>query len=135
MAPEEVTIDTVASKWLSASMIREEFDRAFNEVFEDLLIRRWRGPARVRNFGKAQVVEDDKAYRVKIVLPDADPRQLEVEVGAWRLAVRIPTAQGREENTFDFSHRVDMELVTARFEAGILEVLVPKARGGKIEVR
>jgi hypothetical protein len=65
---------SVASKWLTASMIAEEFDRAFNEVFEDLLIRRWQGPARVRKLGKAQVVEDKEPYRVKIVQPDVDPR-------------------------------------------------------------
>lgn len=135
MAPGKVTIGIVASKWLTASMIGEEFDRAFNEVFEDLLIRRWQGPARVRNLGKALVIEDEETYQVKIVLPDADPRQLEVEVGEWRLAVRVPTAQGREENILDFSHRVDIERVTARFEAGVLKVLVPKARGHKIEVR
>ena len=65
---------SVASKGLTASIIGEEFDRAFNEVFEDLLIRRWQGPARVRNLGKAQAVEDEETYRVKTVLPDVDPR-------------------------------------------------------------
>ncbi len=132
----EVTIVAVTSKWLSASQIGEEFDRAFNEVFEDLLITRWRAPRRVRNFGKALVVEDEEIYRVRIALPDADPRKLEVEVSEWRLAVRSPTAQGRAESTvLDFSHRVDTERVTARFEAGILEVRAPKARARKIDVR
>ena len=73
LTTEQQTL-SVASKWLTASMIGEEFDRAFNEVFEDLLIRRWQGPARVRNLGKAQAVEDEETYRVKIVLPDVDPR-------------------------------------------------------------
>lgn len=116
-------------------MIGEEFDRVFNEVFEDLLIRRWRRPGRVRDYGKALVVEDEENYRIKIALPDADPQKLEVEVSEWRLAVRTPTAQGQGENTLDFSHPLDTERVTARFEAGILEVLAPKARGRKIEVR
>ncbi len=74
-------------------------------------------------------------YRVKIALPEADPQKLEVEVSEWRLAVRTPTAQGREETILDFSHRIDTERATARFEAGILEVLLPKARRRKIEVR
>jgi HSP20 family molecular chaperone IbpA len=115
-------------------MIEQEFDRAFNEVFEDLLINRWRGPGHVRNFGKALVAEDEEKYRVTIALPDADPQTLEVEVSEWRLTVRTPAADGREENTLDFSHRIDTERVTARFEGGILEVMVPKARGRKIEV-
>jgi HSP20 family molecular chaperone IbpA len=116
-------------------MIGEEFDRAFNEVFEDLLIKRWRGPGRVRDLGKALIVEDEEYYRIKIALPDADPQKLEVEVSEWRLAVRTPTAQGRRENALDFSHRIDIERVTARFGAGVLEVIAPKARGRKIEVR
>ena len=115
-------------------MIEQEFDRAFNEVFEDLLIKRWRSPRSVRNFGKALVVEDEERYRVTIAVPDAAPEELVVEVSEWRLAVRTPTAQGWEESTVDFSHPIDTEQVTARFEAGILEVMVPKARGRKIEV-
>ncbi len=116
-------------------MIGDEFDRAFNELFEDLLIKRWRRPERVRNFGKALVVEDDENYRIKIAMPDIDPQQIEVEVGEWRLVVRTSLAQGQAENTLDFSHCIDPERVTARFGAGILEVLAPKARGRKIEVR
>jgi HSP20 family molecular chaperone IbpA len=116
-------------------MIGEEFERAFNEVFEDLLIKPWWPPGRVRNFGKALVVEDEETYRVKIVLPGADPETVEVEVGEWRLSVRTPGAQGREESCLDFSHRIDIERVTARFEASVLEVRVPKARGRKIEVQ
>jgi HSP20 family molecular chaperone IbpA len=116
-------------------MIEQEFDRAFNEMFEDLLINRWRMPGRVRTLGKALVFEDEESYRVKIRLPNADPQKLEVEVSEWRLAVQTPTVEGQEENILDFSHRIDTERVTARFEGGILEVMVPKARGRKIEVR
>jgi HSP20 family molecular chaperone IbpA len=115
-------------------MVGDEFDRAFNEVFEDLLIKRWRRPGHVRDYGKALIVEDDENYRIKIAMPNIDPRQIEVEAGAWRLVVRAPMAHGRGENTLDFSHRIDTERVTARFEADTLEVLAPKARGRKIEV-
>jgi len=125
----------VASKWHSASIIKNEFDRAFNEVFEDLLIKRWRGATGVRNSGKALVLEDEENYRVKIALPGAEPDKLEVDVSEWRLTVRARSAEGQDESTFDFSRRIDTERVTARFEAGILEVTVPKARGRKIAVR
>ncbi len=119
----------VASKLMLATLIGDEFDRTFNEVFEDILITRWRRPARVRNFGNARVAEDEEVYRVKIALPGADPQKLEVEVSEWRLTVRIPTVQGHQESTFDFSHRVDTERVVARFEAGTLEVILPKTSG------
>jgi HSP20 family molecular chaperone IbpA len=115
-------------------MIEQEFDRVFNEMFEDLLIRRWRGPGRIRDLGKTLVVEDEENYRVKMTLPDADPHKLEVEVSEWGLTVRRAPPDG-QENTVDFSHRIDTERVTARFEAGILEVTVPKFGGRKIEVR
>jgi HSP20 family molecular chaperone IbpA len=124
----------VASKRRSPSIIEHEFDRAFNEVFEDLLIKRWRGPAGARRLGKALVLEDEDTYRVKVALPGADPDKLEVEAGEWRLTVRALIGGGQDESTFDFSRRIDTERVTARFEAGILEVTVPKARGRKIEV-
>src|ERR1700751_1669549 len=117
----------VASKWRSASMIEREFHRAFHEVFEDLLITRWRGPRSVRIFGRASVEEDEEKYHVKIALPDADAQELAVEVSEWRLTVRKPSVQGREESTLDFSHPIDTERVTARFESGILEVRGPKA--------
>jgi HSP20 family molecular chaperone IbpA len=116
-------------------MIGQEFDRAVNEVFEDLLIKRWRGPGRIRHLGKAMIVEDDETYRVKIAMPEADPDKLEVEVSKWRLAVRSLAAQTPEEHRLDFSHCIDIERVTARFEGGILEITVPKAGGRKIEVR
>jgi HSP20 family molecular chaperone IbpA len=116
-------------------MIEREFERAFDEVFEDLLIKRWRGSRRLRNLGKAVIAEDEENYRVTIAVPDVDPEKIEVEVSAWRLTMLIPTEQGREENALDFSHRIDTEHVTARFEADILEITIPKARGRKVEVR
>jgi HSP20 family molecular chaperone IbpA len=116
-------------------MIAEQFDRACDEMFEDLLITRWQGARRVRNLGKALVIEEEENYRVRIALSDADPQKLEVEVSEWRLTVRAPAEQGRTESTFDFAHPIETERVTARFDGGILEVFVPKARGRKIEVR
>jgi HSP20 family molecular chaperone IbpA len=115
-------------------MFEQEFVRTFDEIFEDLLITRWRGPQRVRNSGKALVLEEEQNYRVKIALPNMAPEELDVEVSEWRLTVRMPAADRCEESVFDFAHRVDIESVTARLEGGILEVLVPKARGRKIKV-
>jgi HSP20 family molecular chaperone IbpA len=130
----------VASKLILASLVGDEFDRAFDELFEDILITRWRPSARVRKFGDAVVVEDDEAYRVRIALPGADPQTLEVEVGEWRLLVRIPNppASGlarQQERSFDFAHSLDIEQVRARFESGTLEIVLPKTTGRKIDVR
>jgi HSP20 family molecular chaperone IbpA len=133
--PREVRILIVASKWRLASMVEQEFDRAFNEMFDELLINRWQCPRSIRSSGDALVVEDEETYRVEIAAPDADPKEITVEVSQWRLTVQIRAAQGREERTLDFSHPIDIERVAARFESGMLEVTAPKARGRKIEVR
>ena len=115
-------------------MIEQEFDRVFNELFEDLLIRRWHGHGGLRQAGKSIIAEDEESYRVKIPLPHVDPENLVVEVTESRLTVRGLAGEGREQSTLVFSRRIDTERVTARFEAGILEVMLPKARGRKIEV-
>jgi HSP20 family molecular chaperone IbpA len=125
----------VASKLILGSLIGDEFERTFNELFEDILITRWRPPARVRNFGDALVTEDQEVYRLKIALPEVDPQKLEVEVSEWRLVVRLPAGRGHQERTFDFAHRVEIERVSARFEAGTLEITLPKTSGRKIEVQ
>jgi HSP20 family molecular chaperone IbpA len=135
VACREVRIGAVTSKWQSLSIIGEGFERAFDEAFEEFLIRRWRSPERVRRLGKTLVIEDDQNYRIKMALPDADPEELEVEVSEWHLMVRMPASQGDAEETCDFSHCIDTERVTASFEAGMLEVLAPKSPGRKIEVR
>jgi HSP20 family molecular chaperone IbpA len=116
-------------------MIEQDFDRVFNELFEAVLINPWRERGRARSFGKALIIEDEENYRVRLAVSTADPDELEVEVSDWRLTVRTPGVEGGEQNSFDFSQRIDIERVTARFEAGILDVMVPKARGRKIEVR
>jgi HSP20 family molecular chaperone IbpA len=123
---------SVASKWGSSSMIGEGFDQAFDELFEEILITRWRGRERVRDLGNAVVAEEEERYRVKIALPGANPDKLQVEVSEWRLLL---LEEGREDSALDFAQRLDTERVSARFEDGILEVILPKARGRRIEVR
>ena len=125
----------MASKLILASIIGDEFERTLDELFEDILITRWRPQARIRNFGDALVAEDEEVYRIKIALPDIDPQELEVEVSEWRLRVRLPVGSGHQERTFDFAHRVEIERVSARFDAGTLEIILPKASGRKIEVQ
>jgi HSP20 family molecular chaperone IbpA len=124
----------VASRWQSLSIIGSGFERAFDEAFEELLIKRWRRPERVRHLGRALVIENDESYRIKMALPDADPEKLDVEVSEWRLMVRMPASPGDGEETLDFSHCIETERVTASFEQGVLEVFAPKSRGRKIEV-
>jgi HSP20 family molecular chaperone IbpA len=132
----------VASKVFLTSLVGDDLDRTVNELFEDILITRWRPSARTRNFGDAFILEDDEAYRVRIALPAADPQDLDVEVSNWRLLVSIPIpaartglAAARQQRTFDFAHSVEIERVKARFENGTLEIFLPKSTSRKIDVQ
>jgi HSP20 family molecular chaperone IbpA len=127
------------NRWVAAKLILGSFagsflDQAFDELFEELLIDRWYRPMQVRNLGDAVIAEHDDEYRVKIAAPSADPNKLEVEVTEWRLTVRIPVSAGKRERTFDFGHRLDVERVSARYKAGVLEICLPKATGRRIEI-
>jgi len=125
----------VASRLIYSSLFEQEFERTCNELFERILIRNWRSPVRVRSLGNAVVAEDEEAYRVQLAVPGADPQKLTVDVSERRLTVRMGGVEGPLESTFDFSHHLDPERASARFEAGILEIILPKTIGRKIEVR
>jgi HSP20 family molecular chaperone IbpA len=112
-----------------------EFDRAFDQLFEDLLISRWRGRLRNAARNDAVVLESDAEYRVRIDVSGIDPGGIEVEAGDRRLAVRMAGPFGTKLSTLDFSHSIDPDAVTARLAGGALEIVLPKKRGRKVEVR
>jgi HSP20 family molecular chaperone IbpA len=111
-----------------------EFERAFDQVFEDLLISRWRGPSRGAAFDNPFVVDKGAQYEIRIAATGADPRQTEVEVSERRLLVRMPGAAGVKQSAFEFPYPVDAEGVTARLDRGVLVIILPKKQGRKIEV-
>jgi HSP20 family molecular chaperone IbpA len=124
----------VATRLVIPSPAGDDFEQAFNEAFEQLLIARWHGPARMRSQANAVIAERADSYQVRISAPGANPREMEVEVNEWRLTVRLPAKQGRSETVFEFSHRVDVERTRARFESEVLEIRVPKNQGRRIKI-
>jgi HSP20 family molecular chaperone IbpA len=112
-----------------------EFDRAFDQLFEDLLISRWRGRARNAAPDDAVVLESETEYRVRIDASGTDPVRMEVEAGDRRLTVRMAGPVGAKLSTVEFSHSIDPDGVTARLAGGALEIILPKKRGRRIEVR
>jgi HSP20 family molecular chaperone IbpA len=117
----------------SGSITIGEFDRAVNELFEDLLISRWRGRGAAA-YEDALVTERDVHYEVRISAGGIDPRLMEVEAGERRLRVRLPGRIGAAERIFDFPYPIDPDGVTARLIGGTLLVVLPKKRGRKIKV-
>jgi HSP20 family molecular chaperone IbpA len=112
-----------------------DFDRAFDQLFEDLLLSRWRGRARRTALDDAAVIESETEYRVQIDASGIGPDRMEVEASGRRLVVRMAGPAGARINTLDFSHAIDPDGVTARLAGGALEIVLPKKRGRIIEVR
>jgi HSP20 family molecular chaperone IbpA len=110
-----------------------DFERAFDELFEDLLINRWRETRR-RVVDRALIVDRGPHYEVKVPAAGADPNGVAVEVSDWRLVVRFTGTDGAVENAFDFEHPIDCDRVSAKWDAGVLWVVLPKKRGRRVEI-
>ncbi len=110
-----------------------DFERAFDELFDEILVGRWRSAAQ-RAAGDALIVDRGAEYEVTIAAMNADPRRIEIEAGDRRLIVRIPGAAGVRESVFDFPAPVDGERVRAAWRAGSLQITLPKRRGRRITV-
>lgn len=107
-----------------------DFERAVDQLFEDLLLSRWR----TTEYEHAPVVDHGDHYEVRIAAAGADPRRMEVEVTERRLHVRIAGAARPVDRTFELTHAIEPAEVTARWKRGILEIKLPKKRGRKIKV-
>lgn len=107
-----------------------DFERAVDQLFEDMLLSRWRAPAVER----ALVIDHGAYYEARIAAAGADPRLMEIEVSERRLRVRMPGTARPVDHTFELSHAVYPAGVTARWRGEVLEITLPKKRGRKIKV-
>ena len=110
-----------------------DFERAFDQLFEDLLVSRWRGGRAAAN--EAVVLETETEYRVRIDAAGVEPGRMEVEAADRRLVVRLAGPLAARVSTLNFSHSIDPDAVTARLSGGALEIVLPKKRDRIIEVR
>ena len=67
--------------------------------------------------------------------PAADPHQIEIEVTERRLSVHVPGLFGAGDSFFDFPHPVDCDAVSARWSAGVLQIVLPKKQGRRIGIQ
>ncbi len=110
-----------------------DFARAVDELFEDLLITRWRENRR-RTLERPRVSDHGSHYEVKVATAGADPNAMEVEVSDLRLVVRFPGPAGVVENTVNFAQPVECEAVSAKWNSGVLSIVLPKKRGRRVTV-
>jgi HSP20 family molecular chaperone IbpA len=114
----------------------QDFERAFDEFFDELLIDRWKCGTPAGAFERADVIENRDSYEVRVEAAGIDPRQVEVEVAGQRLAVRIPDRLGGMlESSFSFSESIDAEASSAKWSAGTLTIVVPKKKGRRIALK
>jgi len=110
-----------------------DFARAVDELFDDLLITRWRENRR-QTLERPLVIDHGPHYEVKIAAGAAEPSAIDVEVSDRHLAVRFPGPAGVIENSFNFTHQVESEAVSAKWISGVLAIILPKKRGRRVTV-
>jgi HSP20 family molecular chaperone IbpA len=111
----------------------DDFARTFDELFDDLLITRWRENRR-RTLDRALMIDRGPHYEAKVPTAGAEPSAVAVEVSDWRLIVRFPGPAGEVENIFDFKHAIECDSVSAKWNSGVLWIVLPKKRGRRITI-
>ena len=115
------------------------FDTFFNDAGEDLTTRTWTPPVDIQ--------ETDDAYRIHAELPGLtkDDIQITLENNVLRLSGerklekdvkkenyhRIERTYGTFSRSFALPTQVSPEKVEAKFENGVLSIVVPKAEQAK----
>ncbi|MGD1028346.1 Hsp20/alpha crystallin family protein [Candidatus Binatus soli] len=113
-----------------------DFERAFDEFFDEMLIDRWKCAAPSVEFERAQVIEHRDRYEVRVAAVGVDPAKIQAEVSGQRLAVRVPDKLGGTlESSFAFSNSIDADTSTAKWSEGTLLITLPKKKGRRIALK
>lgn len=114
----------------------DDFERAFDEFFDELLIDRWKGGTELGHVERAQVIEHPDRYEVHVVALGVEPERIQVEISGQRLAIRMPeTLGGVLQRSFTFSDAIDGEASTARWAQGTLIITLPKKKARRISLK
>jgi HSP20 family molecular chaperone IbpA len=113
-----------------------DFERAFDEFFDELLIDRWKARTWQTAFEPAQVIDRKDRYEVRVTAVGVDPATIEVEVTDQRLAIRVPERLGgTAASSFTFSDSIDGEASTAKWSDGTLVITLPKRKSRRIALK
>jgi HSP20 family molecular chaperone IbpA len=113
-----------------------DFERAFDEFFDEMLIDRWKAGASALEFERTQVVDRHDRYEVRVAAVGVDPANIQAEVSGQRLAVRVADKLGGTlESSFTFSDSIDGEASTAKWSEGTLVFTLPKKKGRRIALK
>jgi HSP20 family molecular chaperone IbpA len=113
----------------------EDFERAFDEFFDEMLISRWRRSPERDEFENAQILDHPDRYEVRVAVPHVDPERIEIDIAGQRLSVRAPAgAEGIFESAYSFAVPIEAESVQARWTDSTLVIIVPKQKPKRIKV-
>ena len=113
----------------------EDFERAVDEFFDEMLISRWRRTPGRDEVEKAQILDHSDRYEVRVAVPNVDPKHIEIDVAGQRLSVRAPAgSDGTFETAYSFAVPIEAEAVEARWSDHTLIVIVPKQKPKRIKV-
>jgi HSP20 family molecular chaperone IbpA len=113
-----------------------DFERAFDEFFDEMLIDRWNCGTPAVEFERAQVVDHRDRYEVRVAAVGVDPAKIQAEVSGQRLAVHVPDKLGGTlESSFAFSDSIDGEASTAKWSEGTLVITLPKKKARRIALK
>jgi len=113
-----------------------DFERAFDEFFDEMLIDRWKSGAPGVEFERAQVIDYRDRYEVRVAAVGIDPEKIQAEISGQRLALRMPDQLGGTlESSVAFSDSIDGEASTAKWSEGTLVIIVPKKKGRRIALK
>jgi HSP20 family molecular chaperone IbpA len=107
----------------------KDFERAFDEFFEDALLARWR---RVSDWQDAVVRDCGRHYEIELATAGVEPEQLSVEVVGYEVTVQ--DREGRAIGRFAFAAPIDADAISARWSAGVLLIVVPKRLSRRVPV-
>ncbi|HYA35242.1 MAG TPA: Hsp20/alpha crystallin family protein [Candidatus Binataceae bacterium] len=110
------------------------FERELDEFFDSMLINRWRGHERGREFEQAAVYEYRDSYEVKIAMPGIDPARIDVRMIGPRLSITAPRDADQIEFTYLFNTPVDSDAVSASWKADTLTLRAPKRSPRRIKI-
>ena len=114
----------------------DDFERAFDQFFDELLIDRWRCGTESGLFEHAQVIELPDRYEVRVAALGVDPERIQVEVSGQRLALRMPEKLGgMQQRSYTFSEGIEGEASTAKWSQGTLIIILPKKKARRISLK
>jgi len=99
----------------------KDFERAIDEFFDDVLISRWRKGAGLPD---SNLRDCGGHYEIEMATGGIEPADLDIEIAGNQLTVRDKA--GTIEGIFTVPTPIDAERAHARWNGGLLIIVVPK---------